>query len=420
MSKYDASHAYTLDAKDTLNPFRDRFTTTEPELIYLNGNSLGRLPRATAARLSRLIEKEWGQRLIRSWNESWLQLAQTIGDKIGQLIGAQPGEVIIADSTSVNLYKLAYAAVRGQNQRHKILTDDLNFPSDLYILQSIAQQTHGRFIQTIPSPDQLHGPTKQLIQALDDSVALLSLSHTTYKSSFTYDIAQLSAAARENGTLTLWDLSHSIGIIPLNVTEARVDMAVGCTYKYLNGGPGAPAFLYVRKSLQQQLQNPIAGWFGQQNMFNFEPTYQPTPDIRRFQAGTPPILSLAAIDTGIDILLEAGINNIRAKSIQQTDYFISLFYEYLEPLGFRLNSPLDATQRGSHITLSHNEAWRINQALIHESHVLLDFREPNDLRFGIAPLYTSFVDLHTAVMRLRQLMLDQAYEKYTQERTAIT
>ena len=420
MANLDASSAYALDAKDDLAHFRDKFVSRDPELIYLDGNSLGRLPRATMTRLQDLVEKEWGDRLIRGWNEGWFEMAQKVGDKIGQLIGAQPGEVIVGDSTSVNLYKLALAAVLARPNRPQIITDDLNFPSDVYILQGIAQQAPSRVVRVVHSADQIHGPVADISAALNDRTALLSLSHTVFKSGYTYDLAAVSAAARDAGALTLWDFSHSVGSVPINVTEAKVDMAVGCTYKYLNGGPGAPAFLYVRRSLQEQLRNPIAGWFGQQNMFDFGLDYQPTAGIRRFMVGTPPILGLAAVDVGVNIVLEAGMAKLRQKSLQQTEYLIALYHEFLAPLGFRLNSPTEAARRGSHISIGHDEGWRINQAFIHDTHVLPDFRAPDNLRLGIAPLYTTFVDLHTAVMRLRNLVANKVYEKYDVERTAVT
>jgi kynureninase len=310
--------------------------------------------------------------------------------------------------------------VLARPNRPQIITDDLNFPSDVYILQGIAQQAPGRTVRVIHSADQIHGPVADITAALDERTALLSLSHTVFKSGYMYDLAAVSATARDAGALTLWDFSHSVGSVPINVTEAKVDMAVGCTYKYLNGGPGAPAFLYVRRALQEQLRNPIAGWFGQHNMFDFGLDYQPTAGIRRFMVGTPPILGLAAVDVGVSIVLEAGMAKLRQKSLQQTEYLIALYREFLAPLGFRLNSPTETARRGSHISIGHDEGWRINQAFINDGHVLPDFRAPDNLRLGIAPLYTTFVDLHTAVMRLRNLVTNKVYEKYDVERTAVT
>jgi kynureninase len=233
-------------------------------------------------------------------------------------------------------------------------------------------------------------------------------------------MAAVTAVARENGVMTLWDLSHSVGSVPINLHDAKADLAVGCTYKYLNGGPGAPAFLYVRQSLQETLGNPISGWFGQKDMFALGSDYTPEPNIRRFLTGTPPLLSLAAIEMGVDTILEAGMPRLRAKSVAQTEFFIELYHQILEPLGFTLNTPTDASQRGSHVSIGHPEGWRINQALIHDKNVLPDFREPDNLRLGFAPLYTSYSDIYTAVMRLRAVLHDKLYEKYTVERTTVT
>ncbi|MCA9980422.1 MAG: kynureninase [Anaerolineales bacterium] len=417
----DATYAYSLDAKDELGYLRDRFVVNDSELIYLDGNSLGRLPRATENRLRDLIAQEWGQRLIRSWGEGWFELQQTVGNKIAQIIGARPGEVIVADSTSINLYKLALAAMMARPMRKHILSDDLNFPSDYYIFQGITQLLPGAKLRRLSSPDGIHGvPLADLSAAMNEDTNLLSLSHTAFKSGYTYDMAAVTAVAREKGVMTLWDLSHSVGSVPIDLHHAKADLAVGCTYKYLNGGPGAPAFLYVRQSLQETLGNPISGWFGQKNMFALDPNYTPEPNIRRFLTGTPPVLSLAAVEMGVDTVLEAGMGRLRAKSIAQTEFFIELFHQILEPLGFVLNSPADVAQRGSHVSIGHPEGWRINRALIEDKHVLPDFREPDNLRLGFAPLYTSFSDIYTAVMRLRAVLNEKLYEKYSPERTTVT
>jgi kynureninase len=278
----------------------------------------------------------------------------------------------------------------------------------------------GRTLHVVNSPDQIHGPVNALRTSLDENTALLTLTHTAFKSGYTYNLAAVSALAHEVGALTLWDFSHSAGSVPMNVTDAKVDMAVGCCYKYLNGGPGAPAFLYVRKNLQERLQNPITGWFSQQNMFGFDLEYQPVNNIRRFMVGTPTVLSMAAVEVGVDMINEATMAKIRTKSVQQTEYFIALYKEFLEPLGFRLNTPTDSTIRGSHVSIGHDEGWRIDQALIKDANVIPDFRAPDNIRLGFAPLYTSFVDIHTAVMRLRNVVTQKLYEKYSDDRTAVT
>lgn len=421
MKEPNVERALELDSHDALAEFRQWFVVAEPDLIYLDGNSLGRLPTAAATRLHDVVDAEWGERLIRSWNEGWLTLPQRVGGKIARLLGAGADEVVIADSTSVNLFKLAVAALEAQPHRHAILTDDLNFPSDLYILQSAAARA-GREcrIEIIPSEDGVHGPAERLCDAMDEDTALVSLSHTVFKSSYTYDMAAINAAARSAGALTLWDLSHSAGALPVALNESGADLAVGCTYKYLNGGPGAPAFLYVRGEWQERLQNPIAGWMGQRDMFDFALEYAPAPGLQRFITGTPPVLAVSAIEPGVDLLLEAGMERVRAKSVQQSEYLVELWEAWLAPLGFELRSPHAGARRGSHVSLGHADGWRINQALIHEMNVLPDFRKPDNIRLGIAPLYTSFVDIYQAVDRLRRVVSEKRYEAYGSETTAVT
>lgn len=416
-----AAYARQMDAADSLASFRNKFVFADPDLIYLDGNSLGRLPQETAVHLNQLVQHAWGERLIRSWNEGWIELQARIGAKIATLVGARPDDVIIADATSVNLFKLALAALLAQPDRHKIVTDDLNFPSDLYILQGVAQLA-GRPItlQVVPSPDGIHGPVSELETAVDADTALLTLSHTVFKSGYTYDMVAITELAHRAGAMMLWDMSHSVGAVPGQLAEAKADMAVGCTYKYLNGGPGAPAFLYVRGDLQERLHNPISGWMGQQNMFDFDLTYQPATGLRRFLTGTPNILSLAAIEPGVDLLREAGMDRLRAKSVAQTDFLLALWEKELAPLGFHLASPHDAARRGSHVSLAHTEGWRIAQALIQEMQVLPDFRKPDLIRFGIAPIYNSFMDVYTAVSRLRAIVQERRYEKYGGETAVVT
>ena len=415
------AYARNLDRQDELAAFRRHFVATDPELIYLDGNSLGRLPKATVALLHDVVDRQWGDRLIRSWNEGWIEAPALIGDKIGQLLGAAPGEVTVADSTTVNLFKLALAALRAQPGRHKIITDDLNFPSDLYALQGICHLLGADYhVKVIPSPDGIHGPVDALAAAIDEETALLTLSHTVFKSAYTYDMAAITELAHCKGALVLWDLSHAAGAVAVNLGRAHTDLAIGCTYKYLNGGPGAPAFLYVRRDLQALLTNPIQGWMGQANMFNFGLDYERAPGLPHFLTGTPPLLSTLAIEPGVDLLLAAGIERVRAKSVQQTEYLIALWEEELAPLGFTLNSPRDSRWRGSHIALGHPEAWRIDQALIHEMKVLPDFRKPDNLRLGITPLYTSFEDIYWAVMRMKQVVTEQHYLRYAQDNTKVT
>lgn len=417
----DAAYAQRLDMNDPLNHFRERFMIDDSDVIYLDGNSLGRLPKATTALADELVRRQWGERLIRGWNEGWFTAPERIGAKIAQLIGAQPDEVIVADSTSVNLFKLAVAALRAQPKRTRILTDNLNFPSDIYILQGVIELLgEGRQLEVIPSPDDIHGPVESLQARLSDDVALVTLSHTVFKSGYTYDMAEPTAAAHAAGALVLWDLSHSVGAAPIDLNGANVDLAIGCTYKYLNGGPGAPAFLYVRRDLQERLGNPITGWMGQRNLFDFDLAYQPAGGIRHFLTGTPPVVSLALVEPGVDLLLEAGMEQLRAKSIQQSEYLIGLWETLLAPVGFMLKSPRNTHNRGSHVSLGHPHGLGIDLALINDMRVLPDFRAPDNIRLGIAPLYTSFHNIHTAVMRMRQIVDERLYEKYAGHAPVVT
>jgi kynureninase len=417
----DLAYARSLDAADPLAHFRQRFVLPDPALIYLDGNSLGRLPQASTELSQRVVAHTWGDRLIRSWNEGWFDLPERIGAKIARLIGAQPDEVIVADSTSVNLFKLAVAALRHQAGRARILTDNLNFPSDLYVLQGIIDllgQQHR--LEVLPALDGIHSPAEALAAALDDDVALLTLSHTVFKSGYTYDMAALTARAHAAGALVLWDLSHSAGSVPIDLNAAGADLAIGCGYKYLNGGPGAPAFLFIRRELQAALHNPISGWMGQANLFGFDLDYAPTHGLRRFLTGTPPVVSLALLEPGVDILLEAGMDALRTKSVQQTSYLIDLWETELAPLGYTLNSPREAAQRGSHVALGHPEGLRIARTLIDELNVLPDFRAPDNIRLGIAPLYTSFADIHTAVQRMAQVVAERLYERQPTSAPVVT
>ncbi len=419
--RIDRDFARELDSQDELSPFRDRFVIDDPDLIYLDGNSLGRLPRRAIELSQSLVSDGWGRRLIRGWNEGWMYLPERVGAKIAALIGAHPDEVIVADSTSVNLFKLAFAAVMARPERSTIVTDDLNFPSDLYVLDAVAKSAQPRRrVAVVDSPDGVHGPVEGIAQALDTETALLSLTQTVYKTAYCYDMAALTQMAHDCGALVLWDLSHAAGSVPVQLNAARADLAVGCTYKYLNAGPGAPAFLYVRRDLQEQLGNPITGWMGRADMFHFQPDYEPHPGIRRFVTGTPPILSMAMIEPGVDLLLEAGMDRLRAKSLRQTGYLIELYDELLKPLGFALNTPRDPTRRGSHVTLTHAHGWQIDQALIHEARVIPDFRRPNHIRLGIAPIYTSFSEIHEAVLRLCSVVEQGLYQKYDPDRAGVT
>lgn len=413
--------AHRLDEQDKLAGCREHFVIDDPQLIYLDGNSLGRLTTAARQRLSELVNEEWGGGLIRGWNRGWMDAPRRLGDKIAGLIGARPGEVLVCDSTSVNLYKLVLAALELRPGRLQIVTDTLNFPSDLYVLQGAARLLGGRHrIDQVPARDGLQVTNEDLAAALGPQTALLTLCQVTFKSGFLYDVEAVTRAAHEAGALVLWDLSHSVGVVPAELDRWGVDFAVGCTYKYLNGGPGAPAFLYVREELQQQAVSPIWGWLGEQAPFAFGLDYRPAAGIGHFMAGTPPVLSLLAVEAALEPLLAVGVGPVREKSIGLTEYLIFLYDTILDPLGFTLGSPRDAARRGSHVSIRHPEGYRINRALIDEMAVLPDFREPDNIRLGLAPLYTSYAEVWEAVDRIRRVMVENRYQKYPAERLAVT
>ena len=419
------SYATELDASDPLHDFRDRFIIKDPSMIYLDGNSLGRLPQDTTGHLDRTVQEQWGERLVKSWNEGWYLQSSRLGKKIAQIIGAHPDEVIVSDSTSVNLYKLAYGALKLKAERSDIISDDMNFPSDLYILQGLIRQFGNRHtLRLIKSADGISSDMTDLLRLINRQTALVSLSHVTFKSSYMYDMAKVTELAHMHGSLVLWDLSHSVGAVPVSLKSANVDMAIGCTYKYLNGGPGSPAFLYVRKDLQESLENPIWGWFGEKNPFEFKLKYRTSTGIRKFLTGTPPVISVSALEPSIDLILEAGVEVLRRKSISQTAYLISLASSWLFEQGFRLGSPEFSDRRGSHVSLKHAEGYRICQALIDPAvgnrAVIPDFREPNNIRMGIAPLYTSYEEIYSAMYQLRNIMENRIYERYAKTRNKVT
>jgi kynureninase len=411
--------AVALDEADVLRHHRERYVHTDPDLIYLDGNSLGRLPVDAIKAIETTTHRQWGDRLIRSWNDGWWDLQLRLGEKLAPLLGARPGEVVISDSTSVNLYKLAFAAVSAASpSRNKIVTDDLNFPSDVYILDSVARQTR-RTLEVVGS-DGVHGPMPELARAIDGRTALVSLSHTVFQSGYTYDLAEMTRLAHDAGAPVLWDCSHSVGAVPIDFGVSRVDLAVGCTYKHLNGGPGSPAFLYVRADLQDKLANPITGWWSHSEPFALDLEYRPIAGIRKFHTGTMPILSLAAIEAGIDDVLDASIESIRAKSAALASYLDDQYNQFLRPLGFDLASPTDPDRRGSHISLRHEKAWPINVALIETAKVIPDFRAPDTIRLGLSPLYTRFVDVHTAVQRIVEVVTRGIYEQYSDVVSTVT
>jgi kynureninase len=414
----DRSFAIAQDAADPLAPFRDRFACDDPSLIYLDGNSLGMLPLATAGRIADVVRRQWGGGLVRSWRD-WVDLPGRAGDLLGEhLLGAAPGQVLVSDSTTVNLYKLARAALDARPGRRVVVTDDDNFPTDRYVLAGVASE-RGAELRLLHTDMDTGVTAGSLAAVVDDAVALVSLSHVAYRSGALADMAELTRLVHERGALVLWDLCHAAGAVPVELDAAGADLAVGCTYKYLNAGPGAPAFLYVSAALQEALRQPIQGWFGQRGQFAMGPAYDPVPGIGRFATGTPDIIGAAAVEEGARLLGEAGIGRLREKGIRLTEYLIGLADAWLVPLGFELASPRDPARRGSHVTLRHAEAWRICQALI-EVGVIGDYRTPDRLRLGPVPITTRYTDVWDAASAIRRVTQDKAYESHSAEPARVT
>ncbi|MCA1554155.1 MAG: kynureninase, partial [Chloroflexi bacterium] len=416
-----ADFARTLDEHDELKSFRDEFVIGDPDLIYLDGNSLGRLPKLTAERMRAVVEHEWGERVINGWNEGWFDAPRRIGDKIAQLVGARAGEVVVSDSTSINLFKLIVAALRRQSGQTRVVSDVFNFPSDLYIIQGAMELLgNGHELVLVHSDDGITPDLDQLYNSIDERTAVVELSHVVFKSGYLYDMRAVTQRAHEVGAHVVWDLCHSVGALPIALNACEADMAIGCTYKYLNGGPGAPAFLYVREELQDTLNQPIWGWFGQRQPFDFDLRYAPAHGIQHFMTGTPNMLSVSAIEPSVDLLLRAGIERIRCKSEQLSEYLIFLCDQHLASRGFTLGTPREVRSRGSHVSIRHPDAYRIDRAMIERMKVIPDFRTPDNIRLGLVPLYTTFAEVHEAVQRIARIVDDRLYEAFAAERVGVT
>ena len=413
MSALTRAACEALDAAEPLAAWRQRFVLPNG-VLYLDGNSLGPLPKATEALIQDVVRRQWGEDLITSWTRhGWVDLPQRLGTKIARLIGAKPHEVIVADSTSVNLFKLMAAALGLRPGRRVVVSERSNFPTDLYVAQGLGNLLGERMELRLVASEELEA-------ALDEGTALLMLTQVDYRTGRLHDMARLTRAAHDVGALALWDLAHSAGCVPVELNAAGADLAVGCGYKYLNGGPGAPAFLFVAERWHEQVWQPITGWFGHAQPFAFEPVYQPAPGIARFLAGTPPILSLTALEAGVEMLLQVDQRELRQKSMALTDAFIRLVDERCDGFGFTIASPRSAEQRGAQVALRHPEGYPIVQALIARG-VIGDFRAPDLLRFGFAPLYVRFVDVWDAVGALRAVMTEGIWDQPAfRQRAAVT
>ncbi len=401
------SFARRMDRADGLAHFRALFAGSETDLVYFDGNSLGRPPLAAIERVETFLREEWAGRLIRGWDEKWLALPYVIGDRIGaSVIGAAPGQTVIGDSTTVLLYKLARAAVDAQIARDpartEIVIDTDNFPTDRYIVDGIARE-RGLTLRWIEVDTSAGVTPEQLASVVGPNTALVVVSQVAYRSAHLADAAELTRIAHDAGALILWDLCHSAGSVPINADEWGFDLAVGCTYKYLNGGPGSPAFAYVRSDLQSVLAQPIQGWWGTSDMFAMGPQYEPAPGMQRFVSGTASIVGMLAMQDTLDMIEHVGMDAIRTKSLALTDFAIRLHEEWLVPLGVTLATPSDHDSRGGHITL-HHPAMREVNARLWANDVIPDYRDPGGLRMGLAPLSTSFDEVYRGLAAARDTL----------------
>ena len=419
----DLVTAQKLDQEDILANFKNYFENNSNE-IYLDGNSLGKLPKKTLKILQETIQNQWGKRLIRSWNEIWLELPLGLAKKYGALLNIKKEEVIIGESTSVRLYQILHALINSKKYTNKLSSDNLNFPTDLYVLEGLANEFNLSKVNLINYKQEIFADLNLLKKNIQNNQGIFCLSLVTFKSSFLYPMKDLNLWAEENNSIIVWDLSHAIGAVEIDLKETQTKIALGCSYKFMNGGPGSPAFLFIQKKLQDLLHNPIKGWFGHQNPFNFAPNYLPDSGINRFASGTTQVLSMQAMEPGIDITLEAGIKNLRKKSIALSEFFLNGIEEELIPLGFKIQSPSNSDLRGSHLTISHPASWQICQALIQgESNalkVIPDYRPPNLLRFGIAPLYTSYENIFRVLIRIKEIVKTESYKKFEIKKTKVT
>ena len=415
--------AFDNDNNDTIKSFKSRFVNNLNE-IYLDGNSLGKLPKKTQDDLDILIKKQWGNELISSWNNHWLELHNEINSKMSNLINSNKEEVLVGESTSVNLYKIIYALLESNKYEKNLVTDTMNFPSDLYILDSLKNLTNNKLITILKYNSSKCCDIDLLKKSFKDNPGIYCLSLVTYKSSYLYPMKELNEVAENNGSIIVWDCSHAIGVTEIDVKKSETKIALGCTYKFLNGGPGSPSFLYVSSEILKKINNPIKGWFGHKNPFDFDKNYIPAENINKFKAGTPQILSLLPVRNGLDLALEAGISNIRKKSVDLGNYLSDLIEKELTEFDVVIASPKDSSSRGSHITIQHDEAWRICKILIegnkNRKKIIPDFRPENNIRLGFSPLYISFIDLYETVITIKDILKNKEYLKIDDSKPNVT
>lgn len=411
--------AIDLDANDPLAKYRERFVFTDSEVCYLDGNSLGRLPKSTVESINNFLIEGWGTKIVDGWAE-WIDKAETTGDLIGRAaLGAAAGQTLAMDTTSVNFYRLVRAAISARPRRRTIITDEANFPTDRYIMQGIADELDLHLV-VIPNDLQSHAAgeefsdelvtTEILKPYLTEDVALVTLSVVAYRSGALHEVKEITDLVRESGALMVWDASHAVGAVDLQFDRDGVDLAVGCTYKYGNSGPGSPAWLYVSKRIQSEIQMPIQGWFAQRNQFLMGSKFEQTEGMRGFQIASPSIVGLLCIDEGFGMIEEASISAINKKASKGTEMMIELFEQWLAPLGFELVTPRDSTRRGGHITIYHPEAAQIARGLRDDMKVIPDYRAPNSIRLAISPLATSYVEVFEGFERIRDYTISGKYQ----------
>jgi len=414
--------AKELDSKDTLNKFKNEFVYPKDRL-YFDGNSLGLLSKKTKEALKKVINNEWGQNLISSWNNSWINLPNKISKKISIILNSNETEVYVGGSTSLNLYKLLLSLIKSNKNIINISTDNLNFPSDKYICEGICSDYNLKF--NLLEYDNYIPDIDLLEQFIKNNNGIIVLSLVTYKSSYRYPVKKINRICRENDSIIIWDLSHAIGAIDINMKFNDIDYAIGCTYKYLNGGPGSPAFIYAKNEKQIGLKSPIKGWFSHSDPFNFSKTYIQSESMNKFSSGTPHIISMSTLDSSLDITINATTKRLENKAVDLFNFFTEIFNDRLMNLGFKIITPKNKDERGSHISIVHEESWRITKCLTDpeycgEKKIIVDFRPPNIIRIALTPLYISFNDLYIICIRLINIVKSKEYESKDESKNIVT
>ncbi len=414
------STAQALDAKDPLSKYRDEFMIADPSLCYLDGNSLGRMPNATVGVVENYLRGEWATKLVSGWTD-WIDEAQSVGDLIGRAsLGAAVGQMLCVDTTSVNFYQLCSAAVDARSDRKTVITDTANFPTDRYILEGICKQRGLKLVVIDDDDGEEFISPEMLAAVLNDDVALVSLSVIQYRSGVLHDVAKLTQLARDAGALFVWDASHAVGVVPMQYDRDKVDLAVGCTYKYGNSGPGSPAWLYVSHRLQSELNVPIQGWFAQDDQFAMGQGFDRTTGMRGFQIASPSIIGMRCVTTAFEMIERAGLSAIAQKAAQGTELMLALHDAWLEPLGFSVVTPRDSKRRGGHISVRHPDSQKISEAMRIFGNVIGDFRQPDCIRLAISPLPTSYVEVFDGFERIRDVVAEKKYLEVGEATTRVT